>query len=989
MNLSEDSQPSAPDFLSGGGKMGALMRAHTWGATPLGRPEGWPQPLKTLLSVMLGSNQPMFVAWGPQRTLLYNDSYAAILGLKHPKALGHDFLEVWHEIRADLLPIVEEGYAGRPVHMGDIKLIVERRGYPEETHFAFSYTPVRDETGAVAGFFCPCIETTEHVFAERRRAFRLLLEERLRNVVDPGEITQTAVALLGEHLSADRVGYSEIVDDRIVRTAGSYAANGVRPLKGEFPIDRFGEGLTARQRQGITIVSDDVLADPDRADEVWAAINTRSVISVPLVRDGRLLASLYVSNRKPRRWLADDMAVVEEVAARTWDAVERARAEARLRESEAQFRLTADAVPQIVWITDAEGGVQFFNKQWFDYIGATQTLPTADAVAESYVHPDDQAVTKAAFEEARRTGSTYLVEHRIRSAAGEYRWFLVRGEPQRDPETGNILRWFGASVDINDRRQAEEALRESEGRFREAADAAPVLIWMSDTSKSCTWFNRPWLEFTGRTMAQEYGFGWAEGVHPEDYDRCVAIYSEAFARREPFRMDYRLRRHDGEWRVIDDSGIPRFADDGAFLGYIGACTDVTESHRAEQEVRKLNETLEKRVAQRSAELEQAQEALRQSQKLEAMGQLTGGVAHDFNNLLTPIIASLDMLTRRGVGNEREQRLIDGALQSAERAKTLVQRLLAFARRQPLQPTAVDLARLVGGMAELVASTSGPKVNVRVELPDDLPPAIADANQLEMAILNLAVNARDAMPDGGILTISAARESVRPGDNSKLRQGHYARLSVQDTGTGMDQVTLTRAIEPFFSTKGIGKGTGLGLSMVHGLAAQLDGGLTITSSPGEGATIDLWLPISPLAAEDTDQAPGTTQEPIGLGTALLVDDEVLVRMSTADMLMDLGYEVVEAGSAEEALRLVEGGLSPNLLVTDHLMPGITGFDLSQALRSRLPDLPVLIVSGYAEGDGVAPDLPQLTKPFRQADLAAKLSELDERRQRRESASGACS
>jgi CheY-like chemotaxis protein len=332
------------------------------------------------------------------------------------------------------------------------------------------------------------------------------------------------------------------------------------------------------------------------------------------------------------------------------------------------------------------------------------------------------------------------------------------------------------------------------------------------------------------------------------------------------------------------------------------------------------------------------------------------------------------LIRRGVGSERERRLIDGALQSAERAKTLVQRLLAFARRQPLQPTAVDLKQLVGGMAELIASTSGPKVDVRVELPDDLPPAVADANQLEMAILNLAVNGRDAMPDGGLLKISAARESIRAGRRSKLRQGHYVRLSVADTGVGMDEATLSRAIEPFFSTKGIGKGTGLGLSMVHGLALQLNGDLTITSRPGEGTSVDLWLPISSVMPDADAQAVTGLAAPKALGKALLVDDEDLVRMSTADMLMDLGYEVVEASSAEEALRLVSDGLAPDLLVTDHLMPGLTGTELAHELRSARPDLPVLIVSGYAETEGMEPSLARLTKPFRNAELAASLSAL---------------
>ncbi|HVG49887.1 MAG TPA: PAS domain S-box protein [Rubellimicrobium sp.] len=372
---------------------------------------------------------------------------------------------------------------------------------------------------------------------------------------------------------------------------------------------------------------------------------------------------------------------------------------------------------------------------------------------------------------------------------------------------------------------------------------------------------------------------------------------------------------------------------------------------------------------------QAEEALRQSQKMEAMGQLTGGVAHDFNNLLTPILGSLDRLQRRGLGDERDQRLIEGALQSAERAKTLVQRLLAFARRQPLQPTAINVAELVQGMADLVASTTGPQIKVAVEVEPGLPAALADANQLEMAILNLAVNARDAMPDGGILRISATSELVGLEQASvAVVPGRYLRLSVADTGVGMDEATLARAVEPFFSTKGIGRGTGLGLSMVHGLAAQLGGALTIRSRPGLGTNVELWLPTATTMAATDANAPKTADaEDLARtnGTVLLVDDEDLVRAMAADMLTDLGYAVIEASSADEALDLISQGLAPDLLVTDHLMPGLTGTELARMVQARHPGFPVLIVSGYADTDGIAPDLPRLTKPFRRADLAASL------------------
>jgi CheY-like chemotaxis protein/two-component sensor histidine kinase len=358
--------------------------------------------------------------------------------------------------------------------------------------------------------------------------------------------------------------------------------------------------------------------------------------------------------------------------------------------------------------------------------------------------------------------------------------------------------------------------------------------------------------------------------------------------------------------------------------------------------------------------------------MEAMGSPTGGVAHDFNNLLTPIVGSLDMLKTKGLGGPREQRLIEGAIQSADRAKTLVQRLLAFARRQPLQATAVDVGQLVENMADLVVSTTGPKIRVVVEAQPGLPAAVADPNQLEMALLNLAVNARDAMPDGGTLRITASAEVIPVGSAEALDPGPYIRLSVVDTGKGMDEDTLRRAVEPFFSTKGIGKGTGLGLSMVHGLASQLGGTLTIQSRIDEGTSVELWLPLSAHPVDMDRPSAERAGHAAAFGIALLVDDEEIVRMTTAEMLSELGYDVVEAESAEQALRLIREGLRPQLLVTDHLMPGMTGTELARKLRSEQPGVQVLVVSGYAESDDLAPDFPRLSKPFRGDQLAGILA-----------------
>jgi PAS domain S-box-containing protein len=466
------------------------------------------------------------------------------------------------------------------------------------------------------------------------------------------------------------------------------------------------------------------------------------------------------------------------------------------------------------------------------------------------------------------------------------------------------------------------------------------------------------------------GSFWSELWSDDQRFKVQAAVEEALAGRTG-RFQGFARTLKGTPRWWDVVVTPISGADGSPQKLLVVSRDITPQREAEEQLRELNETLESRVAERTAELEAAYEQLRQSQKMEAMGQLTGGVAHDFNNLLTPIVGTLDMLQRKGVGGEREQRLIGGAVQSAERAKTLVQRLLAFARRQPLQASAVDIGALTRGMADLVSSTTGPQIRVVVDAPEDLPAAVADANQMEMAILNLAVNARDAMPDGGTLRLSVSAEQVDPG-HPRLKPGRYVRVSVADTGIGMDEATLQRAIEPFFSTKGIGKGTGLGLSMVHGLASQLGGSLLIHSQPGVGTNVEVWLPASASAPADIVSVDPVVAVTRGKGTALLVDDEELVRASTADMLIELGHEVIEADSAEAALRMIGRGLKPDLLVTDHLMPGMTGTELARRLRSEQPRLAVLIVSGYADAEGIAPDLPRLTKPFGSADLAAAVA-----------------
>jgi PAS domain S-box-containing protein len=455
-----------------------------------------------------------------------------------------------------------------------------------------------------------------------------------------------------------------------------------------------------------------------------------------------------------------------------------------------------------------------------------------------------------------------------------------------------------------------------------------------------------WATIFGHEAEEVIGRSVNDFLHPDDAELTSAAIASAAAGEAVPIVENRYYAKDGSVRWI--SWLTKA--DGALI--YGSGRDVTESKAKDEALR------------------ETEAALRQAQKMEAMGQLTGGVAHDFNNLLTPIMGSLDLLRRRAGDDERTKRLLDGALQSAERARTLVQRLLAFARRQPLQPSPVDVVALVRDMAALLSSTLGPQIKLTIATEEGLSAAVADRNQLEMALLNLAVNAGDAMPSGGTLRIAVTPKHLEA-STPDLFAGNYICLSVSDSGIGMDATTLARAIEPFFSTKGIGRGTGLGLSMVHGLARQLGGHLMLESACGQGTTAQLWLPA---CSAPSIALPLVTIEPraSASGMVLLVDDEDLVRGATAQMLQDLGYQVVEANSGEGALQMVRDGLRPDYLVSDHLMPGMTGTELARAVRTIAPEVGVLIVSGYADVEALSPDLAHLSKPFRQADLADALA-----------------
>ncbi|WOB10248.1 PAS domain S-box protein [Piscinibacter gummiphilus] len=616
---------------------------------------------------------------------------------------------------------------------------------------------------------------------------------------------------------------------------------------------------------------------------------------------------------------------------------------------ESRYRLLVDSVTDYaIYMLDADGIVSSWNSGAHRFKGYTEAEIVGQHFSRFYVDEDREVgLPQKALATALREGRFEGEGWRVRKDGTRF-WAHVVIDPIRAPGSGELLGFAKITRDLSERKAAAELLKRSEDQFNLLVQSVTdYAIYMLDTQGRVSSWNLGAQRIKGYAPEEIIGVHFSRFYTAEDRARDRPKIALETATREG--------RFEGEgWRVRKDGTrfwanvvVDRIVDpSGQLLGFAKVTRDVTEKREAQHQ------------------LEIAREAFFQSQKMDAIGQLTGGVSHDFNNLLMAVLSSLALIRKRIPEDPKTQALLDNAVRGAKRGAELTQRMLAFARRQELKPGVVHVPDLVDGMSGLLQSSLGPTVSIDTRYEELLPPVLVDGNQLELALLNLAVNARDAMPQGGVITIAARAENVTGEHPARLAPGRYVCICVHDEGEGMDEATLARATEPFYTTKGVGKGTGLGLSMVEGLAAQSGGRLTLKSTKGEGTTAELWLPVAREQAEPAPApvAPSEVAQVAPL-TVLAVDDDALVLMNTVAMLQELGHTVREALSGKEALAMLTRDASIQLLVTDQAMPQMTGAQLIEAARRERPGLPVILATGYAELATALPqNVPRLAKPF---------------------------
>jgi PAS domain S-box-containing protein len=938
---------------------------------------------------------------------------------------------------------------------------------------------VRDQDGKPVRFHGVSIDLTERKLAESRQAFVLELSDELRTQGDPEQVLAIAMRRLGSYLGAARVGYGQIQPDQETVLVTCGYTDGLEPVNGTFRLEDFGARNVTRGRQGLTTVEDDVLADTDIRSLTWSSIGTRAHVSVPLIRDGLYRASLYVTHSRPHRWAREEVQLIEEVAARVWDALERARAErALLRANDELATLvaarTADRnriwqlADELMVICDLSGRLLEVNPATSRLLGWSERelrgMPLID-----FVHPDDIEGTLEELHKLVAGQHSAAFENRYLTRSGEYR--LISWTSIAD---GGLL--HGVGRDITE----EQAARRDRDR---SWMLSPIIKAVASAEGELLSVNPAWVAALGWSEAEVRGKNVMAFVAPGDAEVGAAGLAQLASGTtlSEFRLNFLTKQGDTRclaWTTVPEgdyfygfardvtaevvtaaaleassadrermwTGTNDLMGTASFDGYMQSVNpawtrmlgwsaaeltsrpymDFIDAEDHEKSIvivgrmqrgegmhnfesRMLHKDGRRFVilwtgdrhgdlmylvgrdvtAQRAAE-----EQLRHAQKMEAVGQLTGGIAHDFNNMLQGIAGAVEVMNRRlSQGRHDEaQHYIAVARQSIDRAATLTHRLLAFSRRQALAPRAVDLDELLNGIGTLIQQTVGPMIDFRLDLVAGCWPVRCDPSQLDNAVLNLAINARDAMlPNGGSLVIETRHRVLRPAEISGWEgatPGDFVCLSVRDTGCGMSKDVLQRAFEPFFTTKPDGQGTGLGLSQVYGFVSQSGGFMKLDSEVGVGTVVQIYLPrhVGPCDKNraDTDSATLHRAAAAMGATVLLVEDEADIRNLTAELLRDRRHVVIEAPNGDAALNALQQRLTAgegiDILVADIGLPGgLNGRQLASAARQHLPDLPVLLITGYA-GHALGPatevsaGISLLSKPFSVETLAARVESL---------------
>ena len=807
-----------------------------------------------------------------------------------------------------------------------------------------------------------------------------------------------------------------------------------------------------------------VLAKYRQAIEEAAAVSWEETSDFP---NGRLTGEVSIVP------VFDEKGTCTHLVGSVHDITERKLAEQAVSKREQQLRIAKDAAKLGIYDYDVGTGTIVWDARVKELWGVPPDLPvTIDTFFEG-LHPEDRSRTQAILDRALDPAGSgeYYAEYRVISRAdGSERWVAAAG--QVFFENGRPVHLIGTGQDISERKQAEAELRESEERFRNMADTAPVMIWVTGPDGLCTFVNRTWLNFTGRTLEQEVGIGWAACVHPDDRERNHEAFRAAFNAHQTFQVESRWRRADGEYRLVLCTGVPRFASGGNFVGYIGSKIDITDL-QSEKRFRQLAENIDEAfwmldigtervlyvspafekiwgittaelyrnrnllidtvhpddrdrctaffsrlksepceetyrivrpdgsirwihdraflvcdaegkvyrvagIAEDVTARRELEEALRQAYKMEAIGRLAGGIAHDFNNLLTVVGGYLQLVLDATPASDPRHDKLKHILAASNRASMLTSQLLAFTRKQIFQPKSVDLNKLLTNMEVLLRPVMGEHIRLVTDLGSNLPCVKADPNQLEQVVMNLAANARDAMPKGGDFRIRTASDAVsQAGADRGI--GGLVRIQISDTGCGMGQDVLEHVFEPFFTTKGVGKGTGLGLSTVYGIIQQNHGTIQVSSSPGRGTTFEILLPVS-----EEDEEGSLAGRPVeklrGTETILVVEDEPGLRRLVCEMLDHLGYSALQAEDGRDALRVLEEhNRGVDVILTDVIMPAMGGPELAKRVRSLAPGTRVIYMSGYTD-DTLAlygpphPNTEYLQKPFTAAALAEKLRQV---------------